>query len=225
MKNNTLTKIILLLFIIIVIGIILYFVFETETKDEVKFKNEYENLNNQKNENGKKYVKVKIPMDNTIEYLTIDETLDFLDNKTGILYFGFPQCPWCRTAIPILIQAAKENETKIYYNNALSIRDEKKLSKGKIIITKKGTKKYYKLIKKLDKYLPEYEGLKDKSIKRLYFPTVVFVMGGKVVGIHVGTLDSQKNPYKPLDKKQENQLKKIYTKNIEKIYGVCDDKC
>ena len=50
-------------------------------------------------------------------------------------------------------------------------------------------------------------------------------MGGKVVGIHESTVDSQKDPYKNLTPKQKEELKNIFTDNINKIYGTCDESC
>ncbi|MBQ9011056.1 MAG: hypothetical protein IJ093_00190 [Bacilli bacterium] len=214
---------VLIVIVIIIASII--FINLSNPKDSVKFKKEYEKLNGQKTENGKNYLKVSISKDNNVNYLEFDEVMSFLEEGTGILYFGFPECPWCRNATPILLEAAKENETDIYYYNALSIRDVKELKDGKIVTTKKGTKNYYKLVDKLKDYLPAYDGLNDENIKRLYFPTVFFLQSGKIVGMHEGTVDSQQDPYIVLTKKQRKELKDIYVNNINKIYGICDESC
>jgi len=205
----------ILILILIVLGV--YILLNKET-DNIKFKKEYENLNTQKG-----YLDIEIPEDNNIKYANFDELMEFLDSGTGIVYFGFPECPWCRNALPVLIEAAKENEIKnVYYFNAKPIRDDKELKDGKIVINKEGTEEYYKLVDKLKNHLGPYEGLEDDSIKRLYFPTVVFVMGGKIVGTHIGTVDSQEDPSKPLTKEQKQELLDIYNENISKIYGTCD---
>ena len=74
--------------------------------------------------------------------------------------------------------------------------------------------------------LGEYEGLNDESIKRLYFPTVVFIKDGKIVGCHIGTLPSQTDQRVPLTEEQNGELINIYTDNIIKtLDSVCDDKC
>ncbi len=211
-------KIIIIVAIIIVLLIIGITYYILNNNDSTKFKNEYEKLNNQKG-----YLDITIPKDNNVKYATFDETMDFLNNGTGILYLGFPECPWCRNALPVLLEAAKDNEIEnVYYYNAKPIRDEKELKDGKIIIKKEGTKDYYKLVDKLKDHLGPYEGLDDESVKRIYFPTAVFVMGGKVVGIHIGTVDSQKDPSKGLTKKQKQELLDTYNQNIKKIYGTCD---
>ena len=213
-------KIIIIATIVVVLLTVGITYFIINNKDSIKFKKEYEKLNNQKG-----YLDITIPSDNNVKYATFDELMEFLNSGTGILYLGFPECPWCRNALPVLLEAAKENEIQnVYYFNAKPIRDEKELKDGKIIAKKEGTKEYYKLVDQLKDYLGPYEGLEDDSIKRIYFPTAVFVMGGKVVGLHVGTVDSQEDPSKALTKKQKQELLDIYNQNINKIYGTCDTK-
>ena len=74
--------------------------------------------------------------------------------------------------------------------------------------------------------LPSYEGLNDDSIKRLYFPTVLFVKDGKIIGIYTSTVDSQKDPYVKLNDEQYSELKNIYLDLINKTYDIlCDQSC
>ncbi|MCL1991295.1 MAG: thioredoxin family protein [Defluviitaleaceae bacterium] len=49
--------------------------------------------------------------------LEMKDAVALIQDETfnGILYFGFPGCPWCRAAVPILNEAAKETDTTIYY--------------------------------------------------------------------------------------------------------------
>jgi len=200
---------------------------DIDNTDAKRFKEEYESLNDTVRESdGATYNNVSIPLENPMKYVTALEASEIIKNKTGIIYIGANWCPWCRNAVPIIIEAAKKNEIgQIYYFDASKIRDVKELKNGKVITTKEGTKEYYKLLDKLKDVLDPYEGLKDENIKRLYFPTMVFVMGGKVVATHTGTVESQKDPYKKLTNKEEKELLKIYEEAIEKIYGVCDESC
>ena len=224
--KKTIIKIIGLLGVVLIIGTILYVVFDDGGSDEKKFKEEYESLNGKKNDKGRTYPEVHIRKDNNITYADYDKTMEFLESGTGILYLGFPECPWCRSMVSILIDTAVQNEiSDIYYFNALSIRDTKELKDGKIVTVKEGTDEYYKLVDKLSDYIGPYEGLEDESIKRIYFPTVIFVQGGKIVGSHIDTVESQKDPYKPLDAAQKEELKQIFVENINKIYGACDESC
>ncbi len=225
MKKNGIK--LLIIFLIILICIITFITVKKNrvTKDEKSFKKEYERYNGYTNPgSNKKYFDVNIEEKNGIKYLDGDEVIDMLQNKTGIIYFGFPTCPWCRSMIEVLLDAKDStNQKNIYYYNALDIRDEKILEDGKVKTTKKGKKNYYKILDILGDKASVYEGLEDDSIKRLYFPTVVFVRNGKIVDIHISTVDSQEDPYKKLNKKQKAELKKIYTRGIAKMNGKeCD---
>ncbi len=209
--------------IIFIIALILIIcsIFALNVKRVNKFKIEYESLNGKKNEEGKTYKSISIKKNNPIEYANYEKIFDVLDN-TGIIYFGFPECPWCRSAIPSLLDAAEETGLeKIYYMNNLNDRDIKVLKDGSIVTEKKGTNNYNKLLKKIGDMASTYEGLNDETIKRLYYPTVIAVKNGNILDIIVGTVDSQKDPYTPLTKKQALELKEKYTIAMNKIL-MCD---
>lgn len=220
---------ILLLAITLVLGLITIIIKSNITQhDNKKFKLEYELLNDKDNGYNNKHLKISINENNKIKYATYEEVKKILTEDSGVIYFGFPECPWCRNIIEPLLNAADETEIKnIYYFNAKEIRDIKHLDENNQIITdKEGTQEYNELIKIMYDYLGEYEGLNDQSIKRLYFPSVVFVKEGKIIDIHIGTLEEQENPYEPLNTNQIEKLKNIYKSNILKTIDTkCSDKC
>ncbi len=200
---------------------------DTRTYEE-RFKEEYESLNGVEREGkGYKNIEITILDDNNVWYASQNEILKILDKGTGIIYFGFPDCPWCRNLVPILIRTAKEEGIKeIYYYNAKEDRDEKKLVDGKIEEVKKGSDFYLKLLEKLGNKASKYDGLSDDSIKRLYFPTVLFVKEGEIVLFHEGTVPSQLDPLVKLNQKQETELREILIDGMNMIYGdTCNDKC
>ena len=186
----------------------------------------YESLNSEKTSNGKKYMKITIPKDNPVVYSNYEEIFKVLDG-TGIIYFGFPQCPWCRNAVPVLLESAIENGVdKIYYLNNLEDRDILSLKDGKVVTEKEAKEDYKKLLKKLGDNASIYEGLEDESIKRIYYPAVVFVKNGKIIYNVTGTVDSQEDPYVPLTNSQKKELKEKYNEAISELL-VCDvkEKC
>lgn len=202
---------IILCLVVLVIGIISFIYLRPESM-ETHFKLEYESLNG-KND----YIDVNIPSDNNIVYADYEQIFDILDG-TGVIYFGYPECPWCRNAVPVLIEAAKEAEVdQIYYLNNNKDRDTKTLKDGKVVTEKEGTDNYNKLLEKLGDKASTYEGLEDNSIKRLYFPTLVVVKNGEITDYIEGTVDSQKDPQKPLNEKQKKELKDKYTKAMKKL--------
>ena len=211
---------IVLSLIVLLIGTISFIYLKPESM-ATRFKLEYESLNGQKTADNKTYINVNIPKDNNIVYADYNKVFEILDG-TGVIYFGFPECPWCRNAIPVLLNAAKDSGVdKIYYLDNVDDRDTKALKDGKVVTEKEGTSNYNKLLKKLGDKASVYDGLNDDSIKRLYFPTVVFVKNGQIVDYVEGTVDSQNDPYKPLTKKQSQELKSKYTKAISKL-SICE---
>ncbi len=204
-------KKILLLGIFLIVAVMCAYIkvqnkYEIINEDAIKFKEEYESLNSEG------YKKVEISENNQIKYSDYEEIVEILENGTGVIYLGFPECPWCRNAVPVLLDAASETGVEtIYYYNALSIRDKKHLDdEGNIVVDEEGTEEYKKLVELLYDHLDSYDGLNDDTIKRIYFPTVIFVKDGKVIGLHTSTVDSQTDPSVSLTDEQYEELKDIY---------------
>lgn len=250
MKKENIFFIILAVFILIGVVIsVYYFGFRNKeeeikenvliTVDEIKFKNEYEALNDTVREStGVLNPSMKVITNNNIKYLSDEETVDFLEKGTGVIYMGFKECPWCRSAVPVLLKATTNaNMEEIYYLDVSNIKSTITLNaKNKAKITKKGTDAYYKILELLDDYLDDYKltTKKGKEVptgeKRIFSPTVITVKDGVVVGFHVGTVEGHEKkedgflPY--LTDEQELELYKIYEEMISKINNSnCNDEC
>lgn len=196
--------------------------------DAIKFKEEYEKLNDTESNYGIKYSSLEISKKNPIKYATETEIIDVIKNKTGVIYLGYPECPWCRTAVPVLLEAAKQTGIdKVYYLNMKDVRDKKKLDEnGKVVIEEQGSKDYPKLLEALGEYADVYDGLNDDSIKRIYVPIVIFVKDGKIIGKHLDTVSSQENPFVKLDEEQTKELLNIYKDYMHKMLDdLCDSSC
>jgi thiol-disulfide isomerase/thioredoxin len=230
-KKSKTIKIVLAIVIVLVVGGLITFLClkdknkktYTITNDSLNFKTEYESLNGQKTDSGKTYLTINIKSYNPMKYSSYKEIFKVLDKGTGVIYFGFPECPWCRNLVPVLVDSALDNDIDtIYYLNIRDDRDIKELtSKGKIKTTKEATENYTKLVEKLYKYLPTYEGLKDDTIKRVYLPTVVFVKNGKILGLEQSLEAFSKrvgdNPYQSMTKKEKEELSNTFKKYYEKL--------
>lgn len=208
---------------------------ETTSKDAVTFKKEYEALNNRVNPNNNKlYPEVSISNDNPVKYSSYDEIFEVLKSGTGVIYLGFPECPWARNLVPVMLSAAKEVEIDtIYYLNIKDDRDVLMLNEnGDIITEKDGNKKYFELVEKLDSILDDYI-LTDndgKSVstgkKRIYTPLLIFVKNGKIIAHHTDTVDSQTDPYVALNDRQNEELLLKLINYMSKISAsVCDESC
>ena len=125
-----------------------YFCFNKES-DNDKFAKEYNTVTS----------------DNVFVYKDIDEIIKILEHGTGVVYLGFPECPWCKAYVVYLNEVAKENDVEqIYYYNILEAR-------------KNNTDEYKKIVNILSDYL-QYD---DEGNKRLYVPSVIGVNDGEIV--------------------------------------------
>lgn len=200
---------------------------DSDNKDAIKFKEEYEKLNKTKNSDGLEYLELDISVKNPIKYKDEYEIVNIINHETGIIYFGYPECPWCRNAIMVLLEAAKQTGVKdIYYLNVHDIRDKKKMDNGKLITEYEGTEGYRKILEALGNNASVYAGLENEESRRIYVPLVVFVKNGKIIDTIEGTVDSQKDPYVKLNEDQTKELLKKYKENIHKIQDdLCDKSC
>lgn len=210
-----------------------------ETTDALKFKEEYETLNGETSSSGKQYSNLSINEDNPVKYSSYDEVIDVINNGTGIIYLGYPECPWCRSALPVLLDAVSDyGIDKIYYLNMKNERDYLTVSDGKIVydVDKdgneiKGSEGYFRLLDVLDEHLDEYvinDNGKDyyTGEKRIYVPLIIFVNEGEVVGTHTSTVDSQVSGYNQLTEEQYDELSGIYADYIKELVdNYCDSAC
>jgi len=191
-----------------------------KNSDAYKFKEEYESINNEDNGHGNKYRELNIPIANPMVYQTTTDIVNRVENKeTFIVYFGFKECPWCRSIIEELIHAAKDKKVdKIYYVDVLNIRDVKEADdNGNITTTKEGNSAYMELINKFSDVLSDYN-LNDTYMgeKRIYAPNIIAVSNGEAIQMEEGISEELTDPYSKLTEKM-----KKYTYNKFKCLFKC----
>lgn len=232
-------KKVIAIFIILIIFIglgVFYLSSNKETKDGVKFKNEYESLNNKTNSKGVKYRNIKISENNPFVYATASEIVNKIENKeTFFVYFGDSMCPWCRSAIEKAIEVAKDYEIKtIYYvkiwddDHNEVLRDTYAVEASKIVEKSKGTDSYYKLLSYFDNVLSNYTVTNDAGNKitldekRIYAPNYIFVNKGQAELLINGYSSLQKDSNEELTeemlKDEQEQFEKLFEAG-----SVCED--
>lgn len=146
-KKSLIIGIVILLILIVGVGIFLLVNRETDAK---KFAKEYD-----------------MTSDNVYVYKNIDEIINILEHGTGIVYLGFPECPWCKQYVVYLNEVAKQNKnvSNVYYFDILEDR-------------KNNTEEYQKIVSILSDYLP----FNEEGNKRVYVPAVIAVNNGEIVG-------------------------------------------
>lgn len=214
-------SVIIAIFILLLVSLGMFFLFIKQQKntDAFKFKQEYESLNGTiRKKDGKTIRTITIDKENPFIYKEASQVVEMIDNKESfVVYFGFADCPWCRSVLPTLIEVAKDLDLEtIYYVDVKEIRDEMILDADvKVITEKKGDKGYYELLKRLDRILEEYTLYDEKNNeistgeKRIYAPTVVGVVNGKVEKATDGISEKQTDGYMELT---EEMQKDTYNK-------------
>lgn len=185
------------------------------SSDALKFKEEYESLNGQAlGDTGLKYRSVAISEDNPFVYKTAGEIVKMIERRESfVVYFGFSNCPWCRSVIGTLINVAKDNGlSTIYYVDVKEIRDTMTIDEsGNIITSKKGSDDYYKLLTLLEPVLDDYT-LTNKAgesvlagEKRIYAPNVVSIVGGVAKELETGISALQTDAFMELTEEMVNE--------------------
>ena len=209
MKNKKLI-IGLILILILITGLVTTYILIQNSKDSYKFKKEYESYNNKSweyEEKKGKYLNIEINKDNPIIYLNDENIVKELKEGDKIIYFGFPDCNWCRAALPVLLKSAEENGVeKIYYYDFGEVREAFEKNKNN-----EKAKIYQQIIEVLDSNITStFESGAKKGEKRLSAPTVVLMKDGKVSSFHYRTVESHQNYNKKLTTEEYNELYKIY---------------
>ncbi len=200
--------------------------------DETKeIKEKYEALNGTVRESDKATYQ-NITIDETIEIdvLNAMEATKFIKEESGILFIGAPWCPWCRNALPVLMDVAKDNNMVIKYLDITDIRNVYSIKDGKLTKTQKEGEGYYELLEALDSVLgdenykleDENGKVYDTKEKRIYMPSTIAIKNGNIEGTHVSTveLNESQTKYDKLDKNQITELKSIYQDLINKTKGL-----
>lgn len=188
--------------ILVVIGLILlYFFFikkdDNKETDALRFKNEYS----------------KVSDNNPFVYRNIDQIINILEKGTGVVYLGFPECPWCQAYVKYLNETAKDaNIEKIYYFNILEDR-------------KNNTEKYQEIVSILGDNLQR----DDEGNLKVFVPNVSFVVNGKIIGNDYETSLDTKGFEKPSDYWTEEEVSELentlsgYMKEVYKALYSCTD--
>lgn len=220
-----------------VISLSVYDMKEKNVSDPLKFKEEYEGFNGEKNDYFE-YRNLSITEANPIIYSSAEEIVQKIENnETFIVYFGDPECPWCRSVIEQAINSANENGiSKIYYvriwngfHNEI-LRDVYELDKESPVLKVKGTVSYYKLLKYFDKLLQDYTltNKDNKTIqvneKRIFAPSFIYVKDGNPLQLVDGISKKQESYNSTLTEEILSEEKEIFDKFYQNT-KVCSNNC
>lgn len=185
MKKNKTIKIIFLSIILIILLIGCFYIVKS----------------NQKTNFNKEYTLVS--KDNVFEEKSSEEIIKILKNGTGIVFLGFPECPWCQHYAKILDDLSHEEGIKvIYYYNIKKDRE-------------KNNETYKEIVSLLNDNL-DYD---KEGNKRIYVPDVSFVYNGDIIyhTNETSMITEDITPEQYWTKDKEETTKKELSKYINKI--------
>ena len=157
---------------------------KNEVTDAIKFSQEYK----------------EVGEDNLFVYRTYEEIVKILENGTGIVLLGFPECPWCQRYAKYLNEVAKDLDfDKIYYYNILEDR-------------KNNTEEYKKIVSLIEEHL-QYD---EEGNKRIYVPAIIALNNGEIVGFDDETAGDTKGFENPDDYWNEEAVK-TFKEKLETI--------
>lgn len=143
--------------------------------------------------------------------ITFDEAIGLFENGgSGLLYFGFPDCPWCQEVVPILAKQAKEAGVEVLY---IRTRDDDK-------------ERIYTDAQKeaITPYLSAYMSDNEQGELTLYVPLIVSVSEGKAVKGHVGTVDGHDAHAGEMSEEQKAQAQEEILEVVESVSGASNSK-
>ncbi len=221
--------------IFLVVLLIILLVVNGKETDAKRFKHEYEAYNDKKVNSDNKYQKLKISKKNKVKYIDLEEAEEILEKGTGLIYFGFPNCPWCRGLIETLLNEVENSEiNNLLYVDMTDKRDEYEIKDNKVILKSEAAEGYYDILKLLDDHLEDYT-IKDENgmeyetgKKRLFVPLIVAIKDGMIKGVYDGVkLNEGQSPYEELTSMQISELSVAFQGLIKEVedVNVCTEHC
>jgi predicted bacteriocin transport accessory protein len=123
--------------------------------------------------------------------LTVGQVVQLMDDqKTTIVYFGEAGCAWCEELVPVLDSYADKYGYGINYVD-YSLKDNQKDTDSMDTIMERCGNKI---------------GVDETGEPIFYFPTIMYLQSGTVVGLHIGTVSGHNAREAKMTEKQLAQL-------------------
>ena len=127
----------------------------------------------------------------------------FEEKGTGILLFGYGTCNYCQRAVPLLSEAAKQQNKPVYYID--------------VYAEPQPTEEEFKT---MCTYIEETLDKDENGEPAFFVPAVIGIRNGEISGFHISLVDgfTPKDSSDQLTDEQKERLQNIYTEIIEKTY-------
>lgn len=129
------------------------------------------------------------------DYTELDENLVFkggdhdsvekmLAHGTGVIYFSFPECPWCQKYTPLLQDIAVEADMEVLYYNIYTDKSEDR-------------EWYDDIAGMMEEKNPDMSRYDNDGNLLIFMPLVVFVNEGEIIGYDDETCDLNSDEVSP----------------------------
>ena len=113
-----------------------------------------------------------------------DSVEKMLAHGTGVIYFSFPECPWCQKYTPLLQNIAEKADMEVLYYN--------------IYVDKSEDKEWYDAIATMiEEKNPEISRYDNDGNTLIFMPLVLFVNEGEIIGYDDETCDLNSDEISP----------------------------
>lgn len=107
-----------------------------------------------------------VPEKNRFVFATDQKILEIFEKGTGLVFLGFPDCPWCQELAPLVNQAAEDaGLEKIYYLDIQAARTNSDDTYKKLVF-----------------YLEDELSKDEDGNPRIYVPDLTAISNGQIVG-------------------------------------------
>lgn len=179
--------------------------------------------------------------------VNMDDALALTQNPSfnGVLYFGFPGCPWCQSAMPVLVEASNATDVPVFYvSRANALREGDWLDWDADMawwINEQFDLQWIYTQPSADYTDEEIENFVPEPLRpNIFVPFVVHIRDGIIVDAHRGTFEGharmegvEGRPTYPLTDDQHATLLERYISILNgvnatedcNIFGLLDEDC
>lgn len=112
-----------------------------------------------------------MPQENNFAIMAKEDLKPFIEHGTGILFLGFPECPWCQAYLPMAQEILSDNEAMAKYYNIYADKKEDRPFYDEVAA----------LIAERNKTMGDYVFYDNDGRQVIYMPLMLFIDEGEIV--------------------------------------------
>ncbi len=154
-----------------------------------------------------------MPQENNFTIIDKEDLKPFIEHGTGILFLGFPECPWCQVYLPMAQEILSENGAMAKYYN--------------IYTDKKEDRPFYDEIAALIAERNDTEGdyvFYDNDGKQvIYMPLMLFIDEGEIVAFDNETCMEDSSVISPEEYWTQEKIDALKERLRAYVEDICEE--